>query len=498
MDDAGATTTPGHDTPTGTDDRDGALPPPREPATQEPRPAPVRFEDRMSDADALMWAIEKDPMLRSTVTTAILLAGSVDRDRLWRTFDRASRAVPRLRQRVRSNPLSMAPPRWEVDPNFDLGYHLRFVRAPGEGTRRDLLSIAEPLAMQGFDRARPLWECLAVDGLEDGRAALLMKFHHSITDGVGGVRLMLELFDLAEKPDPRDEPAAPPVHVLNQVERFVDATRHQTRRQLGIAKRLAGAPLTLLGAASDPVGAFEASTELLTSVARVVRPTSQPLSPLMTGRSLSNHLDTIRLPLDDAKRAGKRIGGTLNDAFVGGLARGLRRYHESHGVEVPALRMGMPINVRSGPADTAGNQFVPARFEVPLGAEDPQDLLRAVRSRMLAARDEPANQLVEPLSNLLNRLPTTVVTQVFGTMMKGLDFQASNVPGSPVTVYLCGVEVDGVVPFGPLAGAAANVTLLSYRGDLNIGVNVDPAAAPDVDHFVECVRAGYEEVLALA
>jgi WS/DGAT/MGAT family acyltransferase len=458
----------------------------------------VRFEDRMSDADALMWAIEKDPMLRSTITTAIVLEGPVDRDRLWRTFDRASRAVPRLRQRVRSNPLSLAPPRWETDPNFDLGYHLRFARVSGEGTDRDLLAMAEPLAMQGFDRARPLWECVAVDGLAGGRSALLMKIHHSITDGVGGVRLMLELFDLEPHPAPRTQPAPPPVHVMNQVERFVDAARHETRRQLGIVKRLAGSPLAVLGAAGDPVGAFEASSELLSSVARVVRPTSQPLSPLMSGRSLSNHLDTIRLPLDDAKRAGKRIGGTLNDAFVGGLVRGLRLYHESHDVDVEALRMGMPINVRTGAPDTAGNAFVPARFEVPVAAPDPLELMRRIRTRMLAARDEPANQLVEPLSNLLNRLPTTVVTQIFGTMMKGLDFQASNVPGAPVPIYLCGTEVEALVPFGPLAGAASNVTLLSYRGDLNIGVNVDPAAAPDAGHFVDCLRRGYEEILDLA
>ena len=117
---------------------------------------------------------------------------------------------------------------------------------------------------------------------------------------------------------------------------------------------------------------------------------------------------------------------------------------------------------------------------------------------MLAARDEPANQLVEPLSNLLNRLPTSVVTQVFGTMMRGLDFQASNVPGSPVPVYLLGVPVTAVFPFGPLAGAAVNVTLLSYQNELNIGVNVDPAAVPDFDLFMELLRSAYDELLDLA
>ena len=458
----------------------------------------VRFEHRMSDADALMWTIEKDPMLRSTITMVVVLDGTVDPVAYRTTFERTSRAVPRLRQRVRSNPLSLAPPRWEVDPNFDLGYHLRFARVPGAGTMADLLAMAEPLAMQGFDRARPLWECTLADGLEGGRSAMVMKVHHAITDGVGGVRLMLELFDLEPDAPERPMPPAPPVHVMGQAERFVDAFQHTTRRQLGMARRfLADGGAGLGDAVGDPMGTLGSATELAASVARIMRPVSHPLSPVMTGRSLSNHFEVVTLPLDMAKKAGKSIGGTLNDTFVSGLALGMARYHREHGVDLPALRMGMPINVRTGSVEVAGNAFVPARFEIPVDDDDPQDLMRAIRARMIAARDEPANQLVEPLSNILNRLPTSVITQIFGTMMKGLDFQASNVPGCPVPVYLLGVPVEALVPFGPLAGAAANITLLSYQNDLNIGVNVDPAAVPDTERFGACVRQGYDEILGL-
>src|SRR5215203_4454197 len=138
----------------------------------------------MSVSDALMGTIEKDPALRSTITGIFVFDRSIDRGRLTRTFDRLSRVVPRLRQRVRSNPLSIAPPRWEVDPYFDLGFHLWWVQAPGRGTDRDLMAIAEPVAMSGFDRARPLWRAVVVDGLTEGRSAIVMKLHHAITDGV--------------------------------------------------------------------------------------------------------------------------------------------------------------------------------------------------------------------------------------------------------------------------------------------------------------------------
>ncbi len=466
----------------------------------DPDVTPVAFEDRMSDSDALMWSIEKDPMLRSTITTAVVLESAVDLERLHRTFERASRMIPRLRQRVRSNPLSIAPPRWEIDPNFDLRYHLRTARVPGAGTMGDLLGMAAPIAMQGFDRARPLWEATVVEGLTNDRSAIILKIHHAITDGVGGVQLMLELFDLAQDAPERPMPPMPLSHVMNQTERFVDAFQHESRRQSGLVRRAAAAGAeSLVGVAHDPTGSMVASSELLSSAARLLRPVATPLSPIMTGRSLSSHFDVLTMPLDLAKKVGNSIGGTLNDTFVGGIARGLHRYHRHHGHEPEMLRMGMPINVRDlTTADTAGNAFVPARMEIPIAVDEPGDLLRAVRTRCVAARDEPANQLVEPLSNVLNRLPTSVVTQIFGTMMKGLDFQASNVPGSPLPLFLLGTPVEAIFPFGPLAGAAINVTLLSYRNELNVGINVDPAAVPDVDVFMECLRTAYDELLDLA
>ncbi len=460
---------------------------------------PVTFEDRMSDADALMWSIEKDPMLRSTITTAVVLEGPVDLDRLQRTFERASRMIPRLRQRVRSNPLSIAPPRWEIDPNFDLRYHLRSARVPGTGSMGDLLGMAAPIAMQGFDRARPLWEATLVEGLAEGRTAIILKIHHAITDGVGGVQLMLELFDLAEDAPERAMPPQPTVHVMNQTERFLDAFQHESRRQVGAVRRVTASGVEgVMGVAYDPSGSMVAGSELLASAVRLLRPVATPLSPIMTERSLSNHFDVLTMPLDLAKKVGNSIGGTLNDTFVGGIALGLQLYHRHHGHEPDVLRMGMPISIRDiNAAATAGNAFVPARMEIPIGVEQPDELMKAVRTRCVAARDEPANQLVEPMSNLLNRLPTSVVTQIFGTMMKGLDFQASNVPGSPFPLFLMGTPVEAIFPFGPLAGAAVNVTLLSYQNELNVGVNIDPAAVPDVDVFMECLRTAYDDLLDL-
>ncbi|KAA0232684.1 MAG: putative diacylglycerol O-acyltransferase [Acidimicrobiales bacterium] len=460
----------------------------------------VEFPPRMSDADSVMWSIEKDPMLRSTILTLAVFDRPIDRARFVHTIDRATRVIPRLRQRVRSNPLSLAPPRWEVDPHFDLDYHLRFARPAGNGTMRELLQFAEPIAMQGFDRARPLWEMTVVDGLEEERSAVLMKIHHSITDGVGGMKLQLELFDLEPDAPEKPLPAPPPVHVMDQRERFIDAMTHETRRYLGMLKRNARnvIPATI-DAAAHPRRSAESVLDTLGSMRRLMAPVTAPLSPIMERRSLSVHFDTLTVPLRDAKNAAKAVGGKLNDAFVGGVVLGLHKYHELHGAECCEVHMSMPINIRNDDsANVAGNSFVPTRFTVPISFSGAAETVRAIHERVRSVREEPALDLVDPMANVITRLPTTILTQVFGSMMKGMDLTTSNVPGAPFAVYLSGARLEAQYAFGPLAGAAMNITLLSYIDELNIGINLDPVAVPDADALLKCFAEGFEEVLALA
>ncbi len=462
--------------------------------------ADLRFEHRMTDSDALMWTIEKDPMLRSTITSILVLDQSPDRERFRALVDRGTRLVPRMRQRVRSNPLSVAPPRWEVDPNFDLDFHLRWVRAGGDRSLRSVLDLAQPIAMQGFDRARPLWEATVVEDLEGGQAAVIMKIHHAITDGVGAVKIALVMFELERDAAPAELPAEPEVHVMNQVERFVDALQHERRRTMGIAQRSSGTVRSALGAlVTDPVGSARSLVETAQSVARLTAPATHPMSPAMAARSLSVSFDTVAVSVADAKAAAKTAGGKLNDAFVAATCLGFRRYHEALGQPVDELRMSMPINIRNAETeDDAGNQFVPARFPIPLHLDDPVECMQAVHELVLHERREPALGIVEPLAGILYRLPTSMSTGLFGSMLRGVDVVTSNVPGAPFPIYTAGSRIESMFAFGPMAGAGANITLLSYQDQALIGVNVDPAAVTDPELFVQCYRDGWDDVLKVA
>jgi diacylglycerol O-acyltransferase / wax synthase len=459
---------------------------------------PVRFEERMSDGDALMWNIERDPLLRSTITVVWLTDRAPERARLERKVERATRTIPRLRQRVLPNPLALAPPRWDVDPYFDLTAHLSWHKAPGDGSLRALFDFAQPIAMRHFDRARPLWELAVVEGLAGGRAALVLKLHHSISDGMGLVRMTEALVERAREAPAvaREAPEAPLPREWPQLALARDELRHEWRRQVGRMRRVGEG---LVDAARRPLGAASDLRRALASLRRGLAPVGEPLSPLLRGRSLSVRFDAVRVPLAALRAAGKKADGTLNDAFVAAVCGGLRRYHEAHGKPVGELRMTMPVNVREGEdADRAGNQFAPARFAVPIAMPDPVERMRAIGARVKRERAEPLLGFLEGVAGVLNRLPTSLSVSLFGSMLKGIDFVTSNVPGPRREVFTAGAKMDEVYGFGPLSGAALSVTLFSYAGTCYLAASSDPAAVPDPDRLRDCLEAGFGEVIGVA
>lgn len=466
-----------------------------------------RFTHHMSDEDALMWNIEKDPILRSTIVAVGTFDSAPDWERLRDRIERATRVIPRMRQRVLSPPLRLGPPRWTVEPSFDLDFHVRRVRLPEPGDREALLRALEPIAAGAFDRARPLWEFTLFEGLRraDGgeAAALAMKVHHSVTDGVGGMTLLSELVDFAPDADTavRDDdggPEAPAGESLGAAGLVRDSLAHTRRRLLGIASRLPGTVAgAAIGAVRDPVAAASNVLDTTRSVAKLLTPATSPMSPVMRERGLGRRLAMFEVPLDDVRRAGKAAEASVNDVFVSAVVGGLQRYHEHHGYGVDALRMTLPISLRTAADAPGGNKFVPARFAVPADVTDPAERIRAIGAIVREWRGEPALALTGTLAGALNRLPTAVTTALFGSMLKCCDFIATNVPGAPVPVYAGGARVEGLYAFAPPSGASLNVALISHVDTCCIGIVIDRTAVPDDELLVRCIREGFDEVLAL-
>jgi len=164
----------------------------------------------MRNTDAFAWGMEADARLRSTVVSIVMLDRSPDWDVVVDRFERVSRLMPMFRQRVVKS-AAPAPPRWVADPDFDIRFHLRRVVAPEPGTLDTVLEMARRAEMQEFDHARPMWHVTLVDGLTDGAAALVVKLHHALADGIGALQVAMLVFDLER--DAADPGPLPPVQV---------------------------------------------------------------------------------------------------------------------------------------------------------------------------------------------------------------------------------------------------------------------------------------------
>jgi WS/DGAT/MGAT family acyltransferase len=452
----------------------------------------------MSQTDAFTWAMEADPRLRSTVVTVIVLDRSPDWDVVRERFELVGRKLPMFRQIVVETP-GPTPPRWESAPDFDPDFHLRRVSAPEPGNLEGVLEMARVAAMSDFDRARPLWTTTLIDGLDDGRAAVLMKFHHALTDGVGGVQIAMTLFDLTEEPRQMEAVVAgadePEVHPHGPLSDYVDAVRYDVdvvRRAVTAA--VTKGPTLLFNTVRRPVKTAESATELAASVYRFVRPVSETGSSLMKERTLVRRLAVHEVPLAKLKEAAHRGGGALNDAFVAGISGGLRRYHEKHGATVGELHLTMPISIRKEGDDMGGNHITLARFDVPVGMADPAQRISETRKRCIQVRNERSTAYVQILAGAMNLMPRWYI----GSMLRKVDFLASDVPGIPVPVYLGGAKVTMQYAFGPTIGASVNVTLLTYVDTCSLGIDVDTGAIPDFEQFYDCLVEGFDEVLALA
>ncbi|PRC44431.1 diacylglycerol O-acyltransferase, partial [Mycobacterium sp. ITM-2017-0098] len=284
----------------------------------------------MRSSDAFTWSMESDPRLRSTVVTVMLLDRTPDWDDVRSRVERLSLELPMLRQTVVESPLP-APPRWQECADFDLDFHMRRVAVPAGGSFDTVLELARLAQMEDFDRARPLWKITLIEGLPDGEAAVLCTFHHALSDGVGGVQIAMTLFGLTPELPPSDAEATqvPRRSVLDD---YRDAARYGvgmvTDAVTGVS---AAVPRLVFDGVRRPLRTLNSAAGMATSVYRTVRPVNATGSSLMTDRTLIRRLDVLDVPMPTLREAAHRSGGALNDAFVAGVAGGLRRYHEKHG-----------------------------------------------------------------------------------------------------------------------------------------------------------------------
>jgi WS/DGAT/MGAT family acyltransferase len=456
----------------------------------------LHFDRKMSDAEGLMWRMEKDPHLSSNFANVTIVDRPPDVDRLLRRLERATYAIPRLRQRVQPVPANLSAPMWVDDPNFDLHFHVRHVALPKPGTMRQLLDLASLIACDPFDRTRPLWQFTVVDGLKGGRSALIQKLHHTIVDGEAGVQLSLQFLDF-ERDAPEPAPLDPDLISAAEEQAASEPPSSDLLRDM-----LAGGlrlPLGLLRQVkdllSDPAGipgAGSAAADTVRGVLNQLSDTESAASPLWTERSLRRRMEVLRAPFGPTKAAAKRLGGTLNTAFLTAAAEAAGRYHRDLDTPVDHLRASMAISTRT--EGSGANAFSLARMMVPTGQMPIAERFTAIQQATEAARETSATASLETIAAVAASLPTSLVTRLARQQAQTIDFATSNVRGAPMPLFVAGAELIANYPVGPLGGVAFNLTLLSYNHSLDMGVNIDTAAVTEPELLRRCLERAFKDL----
>ena len=467
-------------------------------------PPPVAQPDELSPLDYLLHRGESHPTTRSAFLNLEILDQPADWGRLREAMDRASRVVIRMRQRVVVPPLPTTPPRWVVDPDFDLDYHLRRVALPAPGTLRQLLDLADLTLQSPLDTSRALWEAIYVEGLEGGRAALLTKLSHAITDGLGGIALFEQVYDTERDAPPRPMPPRPVPRDLTGNDLLRGSLRRLPETTFVAGQRLLGrAAGTVAQLITQPGSTVTEAVRFGDSARRMLSPPPATPSPLLRRRSLVSRTVVLELPLADLRAAAKAVvvsdgrgRASVNDAYLAALCGGLGRYHEVLGVPVDALPLALPVSLRAGDDPASGNRFTGVTIAAPVGESDPAERMRQVREQVIARRSEPAIDVIDRLAPVLALLPDEALYEVFERITPA-DVQASNVPGYPYETFLAGARVDRQYGLGPLPRVGMMAILISRAGTCTVAFRYDTASFAAADQLEKCLQAGFDEIVEL-
>ncbi len=403
--------------------------------------------------------------------------------------------VARYRQVVRPVALIAGRPVWVDDEHFNLEYHLRRTALPEPGGESELRRLVGRLMSQQLDRSRPLWEMWAVEGLEEGKWAVISKVHHCMVDGVSAADLLTVMLDSEPVPAPLED----------------DLEAWSPRPAPG------GPELLVRALADDLLSPYQLVQSLLSAQQRAqrARDTARGLLRMSTvlaptpSTSLNGRLGPqrrwawSRARLSDIKTVQHALGGTVNDVVLASIAGGFRELLISRGEDADrTIRTLVPVSVRSPSEHGEYNNRVSAIFaELPVSMDDPVGRLDSVRAQMADLKSSKEAVAGEVLTSLGGFAPPMLLAlgERLGTRVsqRNVNTVTTNVPGPQHPLYAAGRRMVEAVGYVPLGGhVRIGVAIFSYDGALTFGVTGDYDTAPDIDVLCEGIEHSLADLLA--
>lgn len=409
--------------------------------------------------------------------------------------------VPLYRRKLRKVPFSFGPPVWVDDPDFDLRYHVRHTAVPAPGGDEQLRRLMARVMTQRLDRDYPLWEYWLIEGLEQGRWALISKVHHCMVDGISGTDLYRVIFDASPEPSPPC--TADPPTVPSEPSDFELATRALLNATF-LPVREASA---LLRALAKPELAFRQATDTLRGMAKASEALWPARRSSLTGQiGRQRRYAWARASLDDIKTIRREFGVTVNDVVLSVISGAFRALLLSRGEEpapsmVPSL---IPVSIRNAGEECLYENRVSALVaDLPVDVADPAERLAVVRTRMLDLKASNEAGAGETLMSMARYVPfplaSTFVRLAFSIPQREIVTVTTNVPGPQQPLYGLGRRLVEIIPYVPIATTMRlGVSIFSYCGNVTFGITGDYATTPDIAVLAEHIEIGVTELLAAA
>ncbi len=406
--------------------------------------------------------------------------------------------VPRYRKRLMHVPGELGRPIWVDDDRFDISYHVRLTALPAPGTRQQFLTLTERVQAGMLDRSRPLWELWFVEGLEDGNVGLIQKTHHALIDGVSAVDVALVLLDFTPEPTVLEAPPWTPEPAPSPEQLLVDSVVERVTEPAEIAR---GFRRMLRG----PRHALERASRLARSMATLVdRNAIAPRTSLNRRVGRNRRFEPVRVSLEDVKVIRQRLGGTVNDVILAGVAGGLARLLETRDELEPGLtlRVMCPVSVRDESEQMQlGNRVSAMIVPLAVGEPDPITRLDAVRAATADLKEREQAVGAAFLSDLSEYAGTTLLGLAARLAHRQPFFNliVTNVPGPQTPLYCMGARMLEAYPVVPLTqNLGVVVGILSYCGQLYLGLLADRDTFADLGVLAAGIEDAFAELSKLA
>jgi len=468
------------------------------PSTRE-RTASKPIDNRLSPTDAAFLYLERQE-IPLHIACVFIFDGPIPFLEFVASIDSRLHLIPRYRQVVVMPPYNLDHPTWEDDPNFDIRRHIFQVNLDPPGGDAELEALAGRIFSELMDRSKPLWDIHVVNGLANGRGALILRVHHSLADGIAGVALVKAMLDTTPQPPvparkPRFRPRKAPAPNYSLVEAVSTALETSVQGLIAAEAGLLNWTQTLLGNPALVQGFVGALPELAASVERL------PCNKPCTGERKFCWAEFDLKDVDAIRAAG---GGTINDVILALLTRSLARYVKLHRQSVVNrfVRIVCPVNLRHGEQNgNLGNQISFMPVALPLGVSDPVELLKAVAARTEAIKRGRAADLVALVADCVASAPPPLQALFWWCLGQLIlpvplfNMICTNIPGSPVTLYCLGRRLTAAYPQVPTGyELGINCAVQSYDGRLFFGLIADTHAAPDVDRLRDFLYVSFREL----